>query len=222
MIVKVDGTGNVTSSPASRVIAGVRAPKAINCGTGGFNCYGEYRPGEALTLKAKAAPGYAFKRWTGACAGSAATCRVVTRNARTVTAVFEATGTGAAVASLLKPPRLRVRWQSSVGAGTLVVDGSTSLAATARVDMRRPGGGPLATLRLQARRRFVQADAGAPPRYARGRREALSRRVHRRAHRSRVGQAQAAAPDADDRDPGADGRRRPASVPERARRRGRR
>jgi List-Bact-rpt repeat protein len=149
VIVKIDGTGNVTSAPASRVVAGASAARRINCGTGGFDCYGEYRPEQALTLTAKPASGYAFERWTGACVGSNKTCRVVTSDARTVTAVFEQTGRGAAVAASLREPRLRVRWQSSIGAGNLVVQGSTSLPANARVDVRRPAGGPLATLRLK-------------------------------------------------------------------------
>ena len=65
-----------------------------------------------------------------------------------MTAVFAATGTGAAVGASLKEPRLKVRWLRSVGAGTLVVQGSTTLAARTRIDMRRPGAGPLATLQL--------------------------------------------------------------------------
>jgi hypothetical protein len=152
VIVKVDGTGRVTSSPA-RVLAGAGGATSINCGSLGgppkFDCLGEYRPGQTLTLNAQPGGGYVFKRWTGACAGSGPTCRVSTRDSRTTTAVFEQGGTGSAVAALLRPPNLRVRWLSSIGAGNLVLRGSTSLPATARVDMRRPGGGPLATLKLK-------------------------------------------------------------------------
>ncbi len=68
---------------------------------------------------------------------------------RSVTAVFTAKGTAAAVAAKLREPRLDVRWARSVGAGTLVIRGSTSRPARARIDMRRPGGGPLATLKLK-------------------------------------------------------------------------
>ena len=114
----------------------------------GFDCYGEVAPGAELTLTAKPAAGYAFKKWTGSCAGSDASCDVVASNAKTVTAVFAAKGTGNAVGASLRVPRLKVKWQRSVGAGTLVVQGSTTLAARARIDMRRPGGGPLATLQL--------------------------------------------------------------------------
>jgi uncharacterized repeat protein (TIGR02543 family) len=153
VIVKIDGTGKVTSSP-DRVLSGAGGATAINCGSLGagppkFDCLGEYRPGQTLTLNAKPGGGYVFKGWTGACAGSGATCRVTTRDSRTTTAIFEQGGTGAAVAALLRPPNLRVRWLSSVGAGNLVLRGSTSLPANARVDMRRPGGGPLATLKLK-------------------------------------------------------------------------
>ena len=154
VIVQVDGSGWVTSSLGARVLAGAAATKPINCGVAPsgalkYDCYGEYTPGQTLTLKADPAEGYVFKRWTGACAGSSGpTCRVTTRDSRKTSAIFEQGGTGAAVAALLKPPNLRVRWQSSVGAGNLVLRGSTSTAANARIDMRRPGGGPLATRKL--------------------------------------------------------------------------
>jgi hypothetical protein len=147
VIVKVTNNGNVTST-VSRALAGARAVQRINCGVNGFDCYGEYSPGQPLTLIAKPAAGYAFERWTGACSGGAMTCRVVASGARTVTAVFAAKGRGAAIAATLREPRLRVRWQASVGAGSLVVQGWTSVPARARIDMRRPGGGPLATLQL--------------------------------------------------------------------------
>ncbi len=149
VIVKVSGNGNVTSSAGgARTLSAASAPKRINCGVNGFDCYGEVAPGQELTLTAKPAAGYAFKQWTGSCAGSGASCDVVASNAKTVTAVFKAKGTGAAVGASLRVPRLKVKWLRSVGAGSLVVQGSTTLAARARIDMRRPGGGPLATLQL--------------------------------------------------------------------------
>jgi uncharacterized repeat protein (TIGR02543 family) len=153
VIVRIDGTGRVTSSPDRVLSGGPGGATSINCGSLGgapkFDCLGEYRPGQTLTLNAQPGGGYVFKGWTGACAGSGSTCRVTTRDSRTTTAIFEQGGTGAAVAALLRPPNLRVRWLSSVGAGNLVLRGSTSLPANARVDMRRPGGGPLATLKLK-------------------------------------------------------------------------
>ena len=148
MIVKVDGNGNVTSSVGARTLSSASAPKSINCGVSGFDCYGEVAPGAELTLTAKPAAGYAFKKWTGSCAGSDATCDVVASNAKTVTAVFSAKGTGNAVGASLRAPRLKVKWRASIGAGTLVVQGSTTAPARTRIDMRRPGGGPLATLQV--------------------------------------------------------------------------
>ena len=148
VIVKVDGNGNVTSSVGARTLSSASAPKSINCGVSGFDCYGEVAPGAELTLTAKPAAGYAFKKWTGSCAGSDATCDVVASNAKTVTAVFSAKGTGAAVGASLRAPRLKVKWRASIGAGTLVVQGSTTAPARTRIDMRRPGGGPLATLQV--------------------------------------------------------------------------
>jgi uncharacterized repeat protein (TIGR02543 family) len=148
VVVKLDGSGNVTGAAGERTLSGSGAVQRINCGVSGWSCYGEYRPGQVITLKARPAAGYAFKKWTGACSGSTSTCKVVARDARTVTAVFEAKGTGAAVDARLREPRLSVRWVGSVGAGSLVVQGSTSAPANVRIDMRRPGGGPLATLKL--------------------------------------------------------------------------
>ena len=148
VIVKVDGNGNVTSSVGARTLSSASAPKSINCGVSGFDCYGEVAPGAELTLTAKPAAGYAFKKWTGSCAGSDATCDVVASNAKTVTAVFSAKGTGNAVGASLRAPRLKVKWRASIGAGTLVVQGSTTAPARTRIDMRRPGGGPLATLQV--------------------------------------------------------------------------
>ena len=147
VIVKVDGYGTVSSAPA-RTLSSASAPRRINCGVGVYDCYGEVSPGQEVTLTAKPAAGYAFKKWTGSCSGSATTCEVAATDTKKVTAVFTAKGTGAAVGASLKEPRLKVRWLRSVGAGTLVVQGSTTMAARARIDMRRPGGGPLATLQV--------------------------------------------------------------------------
>ena len=147
MIVKVDGSGTVTSAPA-RTLSTASASRRINCGVNAFDCYGEVAPGQNVTLTAKPAAGYAFKQWTGSCSGSSATCQVAATDTRTVTAVFTAKGTGNAVGASLRAPRLKVRWLRSVGAGTLIVQGSTTAAARARIDMRRPGGGALATLQV--------------------------------------------------------------------------
>jgi hypothetical protein len=147
VVINVKRSGTVTSS-AAREPASAGGLRRINCGVGGFDCYGEYRPGQALLLRARPAPGYVFERWSGACSGAVPTCRVIASNARSVTAVFAPHAGRIAVDAALRRPQLKVRWQGSIGAGRLVVQGWTSVPARVRVDMRRPGGGPLATLRL--------------------------------------------------------------------------
>jgi hypothetical protein len=156
VVINVKSSGTVTSSPG-RELASSQGLRRINCGVGGFDCYGEYRPGQALILRARPAPGYRFQRWSGACTGQTPTCRVVASKARTVTAVFAARAGRAAVDAALRRPRLNVRWRGSVGSGNLVVQGWTSVPARVRVDMRRPGGGPLATLRLPVQGAFRQS-----------------------------------------------------------------
>jgi hypothetical protein len=155
VVINVKSSGTVTSAPV-REVASSQGLRRINCGVGGFDCYGEYRPGQALILRARPAPGYRFQRWSGACTGQTPTCRVVASKARTVTAIFAARAGRAAVDAALRRPRLRVRWRGSVGSGNLVVQGWTSVPARIRVDMRRPGGGPLATLRLPVQGAFRQ------------------------------------------------------------------
>jgi hypothetical protein len=148
VIVKISGNGSVTSAVTRALSASAAAPKRINCREGVYDCYTEVKPGQTLTLTATPQAGYAFRRWTGSCSGSSMTCRVVASDARTVTAEFAAKGAGAAIGATLREPRLRVRWARSIGAGNLVVQGSTTAAARARIDVRRPGGGPLATLQV--------------------------------------------------------------------------
>jgi hypothetical protein len=44
---------------------------------------------------------------------------------------------------VIATPTIRAAWSRSVGSGTLLVRGTVSLAARLRIELRRPGGGPL-------------------------------------------------------------------------------
>ncbi|MHB1094802.1 MAG: InlB B-repeat-containing protein [Gemmatimonadaceae bacterium] len=68
------GTGVVTSSPAG-----------ITCGT---QCAWSFEFGSTVVLTAEPASGSIFGGWSGACAGSQATCTVEMSQLRTVTATF--------------------------------------------------------------------------------------------------------------------------------------
>jgi Divergent InlB B-repeat domain len=145
--VDVAGNGTVTAR-----VPGGRSPSAsvagqIRCGVRGFLCHATAAGGR-VTLRATPAAGYLFAGWTGACGGRRVTCAVQLAGARAVGARFAPRGRGAAVAVAVRRPRLRVRWRASVGRGTLVVRGRVSAAARARLDVRRPGGGPLLTKRF--------------------------------------------------------------------------
>ena len=68
------GTGTVTSTPAG-----------ISCGA---TCSAEFEEGKEVELKAEAAAGSEFVKWSGACAGSG-TCKVTMSAAKEVTAEFK-------------------------------------------------------------------------------------------------------------------------------------
>jgi hypothetical protein len=72
--VKVQGDGNVTSSPAG-----------INCGS---DCSETYELGTGVTLTAQATAGATFAGWSGACTGSTSTCTLQMNGPRSVTATF--------------------------------------------------------------------------------------------------------------------------------------
>jgi hypothetical protein len=145
--VDVTGNGTVTARLPARSTSGRSAGRQIVCGIRGFLCHGT-AAGGTVTLRATAARGYAFAGWTGACSGRRATCSLRLSAGRAVGARFAPQGRGAAVAVAVRRPSLRVRWRASIGRGTLVVRGRVSAAARARLDVRRPGGGPLLTKRF--------------------------------------------------------------------------
>jgi hypothetical protein len=63
-------------------------PAGISCGP---NCSASYQDGASVTLLALPAPGFVFKGWSGACAGSIQTCSVTMNAASGAAANFEST-----------------------------------------------------------------------------------------------------------------------------------
>jgi hypothetical protein len=135
----------VRSVQAARSLSASGAASRIVCGAAGFRCFARAARGAALRLRATPARGYRFKGWTGACRGSKATCVVKLGASRSVQALFAASAARSRYAVALARPRFRIRWQRSVGRGALVVTGRVGVPARLRVQLRRPGGGPLVT-----------------------------------------------------------------------------
>ncbi|MEA2676519.1 MAG: TolB protein [Chloroflexota bacterium] len=76
--------GTATLSVAKVGLGRVSANK-IDCGK---DCASTFVLGRSVTLSATPAPGYRFKRWTGACSGTQRTCTVRMGTAKTVMAAF--------------------------------------------------------------------------------------------------------------------------------------
>jgi hypothetical protein len=111
------------------------AVPAIRCGTGGFACIDRFAAKTRVSLVGRAAPGFAFSRWSSGCSGTASTCNVVLSRDVQVFATFTPKTAAATVAASLAPARLRVGWQASVGKGELVVRGRVSRAVRLRVEL---------------------------------------------------------------------------------------
>lgn len=60
-------------------------PQGIDCGT---SCEANFAAASKVTLTAKAASGYKFSSWEGACAGQGASCQVTMSEAKSTKAVF--------------------------------------------------------------------------------------------------------------------------------------
>jgi endo-1,4-beta-D-glucanase Y len=80
------GAGTISSTPAG-----------INCGT---DCTESYNQGTSVTLTATPALGSVLSVWSGACAGTAATCTVSMTAAKSVTASFAKASTQALTVTL--------------------------------------------------------------------------------------------------------------------------
>ena len=141
--VNVQQNGTVVARPG-----GAGAGAAIRCGVAGSACFDRVDTGARLRLSAKAAPGYLFTGWHNGCSGRTATCTVTVSGSRTVSASFAPKAGAASVAASLARPRVRVKWRASIGSGQLVVRGRVTRPARLRLELRRPGGGPLLVRRL--------------------------------------------------------------------------
>jgi len=106
-----------------------------------------------MEMKAVAAPGYRFAGWRSGCTGTKTTCTFTaggSLSAAPVSAAFVPQKPNRALVVRLRSPKIKASFQASVGTGTMRVDGSISMGARLRIQLRRPGGGPLLTKSVTA------------------------------------------------------------------------
>jgi hypothetical protein len=140
--VQVVGNGTVFTK-RRRLLAAGAPVQQISCGMKGLSCYAEAPVGQQVTMGAQASPGYEFVGWKGSCSGSGPTCTVSAKAVESVDAVFVPKRGTTPVRVRLRQARVKASWKVSVGKGTLLVRGAISRKAKLKVELRRPGGGPL-------------------------------------------------------------------------------
>jgi hypothetical protein len=159
--VNLNGDGAVTSSSPTQSLAADVA--RIRCVAPRFACQSRVEPGTRLLLTARPDPGFAFRGWTGACSGQGVRCTLSAGSDRSVTANFAPQAGTATVAMSVRPARVAIFWVRSVGTGRLVLRGLVGRDARVRIDLRRPGGGPLLSRMLTLRGGFFQARLNLRP-----------------------------------------------------------
>jgi hypothetical protein len=144
--VDVSGDGTVVSTVAVHHAGPLRRTDAtgkrgILCGTSKSLCYAQFTGRQTLAFVAKPDPGYTFANWGGACFGQGSTCTLTIGANRAISATFRPVRPSATVE--LDKPHVSVHWHQSVGSGQIVVTGKVSKSALLKLELRRPGGGPL-------------------------------------------------------------------------------
>ena len=153
LLASVQGNGSIVTVSSTRGLSGEPARQAVRCGVKGTACLSEIPPSGTMTMKAVAAPGYRFDGWRSGCSGPKLTCLFTagkSRTATTVSAAFVPLRPNKSLVVRLRPPSIKATFKASAGKGTLRVDGSITLRSRLRIQLRRPGGGPLLTRNLKA------------------------------------------------------------------------
>ena len=153
MLTSVAGNGSIVTVASTRGLSGDAPRTPVKCGTKGTACASEIPPGGTMTMKAVAAPGYRFDGWKTGCTGKSSTCTFKAGGSTTtgsVSASFVPTKPNRSLVVRLRPPSINAKFKASTGQGTLRVDGSITLRARLRIQLRRPGGGPLLTKNVTA------------------------------------------------------------------------
>lgn len=133
----------VVEQGATRALA--QRAGGIRCGFNEYRCYTRVEPGERIELNARPLAGYVFKAWNGACSGQGPRCVIVARALQSTIAIFAPRAAAPTVGFQIRPTNIHIKWLRSVGTGRIVVSGGVGGRARLRLQLRRPGGGPLLT-----------------------------------------------------------------------------
>jgi Divergent InlB B-repeat domain len=153
LLASVQGNGSIVTVSSTRGLSGEPPRQPVRCGVNGTACLSEMPPGSTMTMRAVPASGYRFAGWRSGCAGRKVTCTFTAGGSLTaapVSAAFEPQRPNRALVVRLRPPSIKATFKASVGKGSMRVDGSISLRARLRIQLRRPGGGPLLTRNVNA------------------------------------------------------------------------
>ena len=153
LLTSVAGNGSIVTVASTRGLSGDAPRTPVKCGTQGTACASQIPSGGTMTMKAVAAPGYRFDGWKTGCTGKSSTCTFKaggSTSTGSVSASFVPTKPNRSLVVRLRQPSINAKFKASTGQGTLRVDGSITLRARLRIELRRPGGGPLLTKNVTA------------------------------------------------------------------------
>ena len=138
--VGVTGSGTVTGKTTGGA--------GIACGAKGSTCFGTYKPGSTISLRAAPVAGFRFGGWSGGCSGMTITCQLKVQKASTISARFISMPSAAIVPVQIDAAAFSVSWNQSIGTGKLLVHGRIAKTAQVDVQLARSGGGKLVSEHL--------------------------------------------------------------------------
>jgi hypothetical protein len=100
-------------------------------------------------LVAAPSQGFRFSGWTGGCTGVGLSCKILVKQAGTVSARFSLDKSSTAVPLDIKQADFAVRWHESVGTGKLTVKGNIAKKSSVQVQLSQTSGTPLITEHLE-------------------------------------------------------------------------
>jgi hypothetical protein len=125
--VAVSGAGTVTGT------------SGIVCSGNSAKCFGTFKPGATLHLKAGARPGFHFLGWSGSCSGRAAICVISIKEDADVKATFAPLRPTSTDPVSIDKAAFAVTWAQSVGSGKLTVAGTIGKPASVSITLHRAG-----------------------------------------------------------------------------------